>query len=47
MNFLREQRDLGNFTFEKTESVSVGSIEEEPEKAKDDLGQLFGGFFDF
>ena len=47
VNFLREQRELGNFTLEKTETAAVETIEEEPEKTKDDFGDLFGGFFDF
>ena len=47
VNFLREQRDLGNFTFEKTESAAVEVIEETPEKTNDGFGDLFGGLFDF
>lgn len=47
VNFLREQRDLGNFTFEKTESAAKEMAQETTEKTKDDLGDLFGGFFDF
>ena len=47
VNFLREQRELGNFTLEKTEIAAVETIEEEPEKTKDDFRDLFGGFFDF
>lgn len=47
VNFLRAQRELGNFTLEKTEIAVVETIEEEPEKTKDDFGDLFGGFFDF
>ena len=47
VNFLREQQDLGNFTFDKTESAAVEVIEEKPEKTNDGFGDLFGGFFDF
>lgn len=47
VNFLREQRELGNFTLEKTETAAVETIEAEDEKTKDDFGDLFGGFFDF
>ncbi len=47
VNFLREQRELGNFTLEKTEEAAVETAQEEPEKANDGFGDLFGGFFDF
>jgi Fe-S cluster assembly scaffold protein SufB len=47
VNFLREQRDLGNFTFEKTEVVAVETTQEISKKTNDDFGDLFRGFFDF
>ena len=47
VNFLREQRELGNFTLEKTEEAAVETAQEEPEKANDGFGDLFGGLFDF
>ena len=47
VKFLREQHEIGNFTLEKTETVAVETEQEVPEKAKDDFGDLFGGFFDF
>ena len=47
VNFLREQQDLGFFTLEKSETAAKETDLEEPEKKKDDSGDLFGGFFDF
>lgn len=47
VNFLREQRELGNFTLEKTDVAAVDVTEEKPEKMNDSFGDLFGGFFDF
>ena len=47
VNFLREQRDLGNFTLEKTEVVMEETEQETTEKRPDEFGDLFGGFFGF
>lgn len=47
VNFLREHRELGNFTLEKTETAAQETGREIPEETKDDFGDLYGGFFDF
>lgn len=47
VNFLREQRDLGFFTLEKTETATTKTDLDEPEKRSDDFGDLYGGLFDF
>lgn len=47
VNFLREQRALGNFTLAKTETTEVETNEEKPEKTKVDFEDTFAGFFDF
>lgn len=47
VNFLREQRDLGNFSFEKTETNKSENPTFPSEENQESDANIFGEFFDF
>jgi hypothetical protein len=47
VNFLREQRELGNFTLEKTETEATEEPGKPEKNTDQDNGEWFNGMFDF
>ena len=47
VNFLREQRELGNFSLDEMETPEPEVTQESEEKTKGTDADIFGGFFDF
>ena len=47
VDFLRQQKNAGIFTLEKTEKAVTESIRESEAKAKESNGDLFGDLFNF